>query len=240
MIPLSERFNEKKEDILHSKRRESSLDKDGFSRYNLYTASQKFAREVSWVDRSDFVRRLAIKTSGMKEGEYKVLYIICPSKIYCFGADGYMRGQMLSNKQGVVYRRKENRIDEYFDSWIDEDGEGTALWAESSQDEQGRYEGDSDLFRGGRSNTYDTLSEDTSERYTSRYTERERQNFGTKEEIDELITKLCAIYGYGDNSDTMIQKRIAEIDKEIKVLKSNKAQSGKGARRAVPFVVDLK
>jgi hypothetical protein len=43
-----------------------------------------------------------------------------------------------------------------------------------------------------------------------------------------------------DNSDTMTQKRIAEIDKEIKALKSNKAQSGKGARRAVPFVVDLK
>ena len=106
------------------------------------------------------------------------------------------------------------------------------MWAESSQDEQGRYEGDSDLFGGGRrSNTYDTLSEDTSERYTSRYTERERQNFGTKEEIDELITKLCAIYGYGDNSDTMIQKRIAEIDKEIKALKYNKAQSGKGGRR---------
>ena len=62
----------------------------------------------------------------------------------------------------------------------------------------------------------------------------------SKEEVDELITKLRAIYGYGDNSDTMIQKRIAEIDKEIKALKSNKAQRGKGARRAVPFVVDLK
>ena len=36
------------------------------------------------------------------------------------------------------------------------------------------------------------------------------------------------------------EKRIAEIDKEIKALKHNKAQSGKGARRAVPFVVDLK
>ena len=179
---------------------EDSLDKYRQNSYNLYTTTNEYQREVTLNDKHSFARFLADETSEMADGDYKLLYIRCYDKIYCFSADGYMRGRIVHSKYVNKKKNKERSIDEYSRTWINKDREIASLWAEPVQGEQGGYEGDSAILGGrGRSDSYDTLSEDPSERYTARYTERERQTFETKEEIDEIVKKLREMYGLDDN-----------------------------------------
>ena len=77
---------------------EDSLDKYRQNSYNLYTTTNEYQREVTLNDKHSFARFLADETSEMADGDYKLLYIRCYDKIYCFSADGYMRGQIVHSK----------------------------------------------------------------------------------------------------------------------------------------------
>ena len=207
VIPISERFSENKNDVRYS------LDKNRENSYNLYNSSVEYQREVTRRDKSTFARSLANNTSDMADGDYKLISIKCHDKIYYFGADGYMSGRIVHSKDVNGYKAKEKGIDEYSRAWINKDREIASLWAESVQGEQRGYEDDSDSIGRGRSNSFGTLSEDPYERYTSRYTERDRATFESKEEIDEIIRQLRELHGLDTEkvSETLAEDQTNEI-----------------------------
>ena len=144
--------------------------------------------------RHDFTRSLANKTSGMTEGETRTIYIYA-GNVYAFRADGYMHGEMITsfspdNKNKQMLEDIANEYDT-----IDQSTENASLWSEVVQSDKGGRSIHGSIVDGGRSNSSDTLYEDSSESYTARYTERERQNFETKAEIDEVVNKLREMYG---------------------------------------------
>ena len=98
-----------------------------YNKKDLYTVTDEYARKVVYEDRGDFNRWLANKTFDLADGEFRNILIYCGKRIYCFRADGYMRGTMLQsidpkNADAVRKARKdfENGIEssgETFDSW---------------------------------------------------------------------------------------------------------------------------
>ena len=172
-----------------------SLDKNWENGYNLYTATDDFIRQVPDGSRHDFARSLAHKTSGMTEGETKVVHIYA-GNIYAFRADGYMHGEMVgivapSELKERIATRKE------YKNGTDTDRKTSDLWFEPNRFTGRGSGGDISVPEGrGRSDFNDTLSEDSSEGFTARYTERERQNFESKEEVDEVVKNLREMYGF--------------------------------------------
>ena len=171
-----------------------SLDKNWDNSYNLYTTTDDFVRQVPSAMRHDFTRSLANKTSGMTEGETRTVYIYA-GNVYAFRADGYMHGELVGSVTPTELKDKLASRKEYKNA-IDTDTETANLWSKPIPDIGRGPGGDISVLEGrGRSTSNDTLSEDSSERYTARYTERERQTFETKEEIDDVVNKLREMYG---------------------------------------------
>ena len=184
-----------------------SLDNYREKRYNLYTTTSDFNREVAYNDRHAFARSLAHQTSDMVDGEIRTIYIYSTSKVYVFRADGYMHGEMVNSVSGNDKQLMEDISYEY--EQTDQGAKNADLWAEAVQSRKGGLRGDGLLPEGGRrSDTDDRLSDYTSESYTSRYTERERPTPPTKEEIDEIVQKLREMYGFdANNSDIRYSDR---------------------------------
>ena len=167
----------------------NALDNYWDNSYNLYTTTDDFIRQVPSQMRHDFARSLANKTSGMTEGEIRTVYV----SGYIFEADKYMHGHILApyseNTKNLLKERQ------FAYERIDEDRETATLWSETIQNAERGGSGDIGSPRGRRSSADDKLLSDPSERYTSRYTERERQTFETKEEADEIVKNLREMYG---------------------------------------------
>lgn len=202
IIPLSKRFNPKQKDIRFSRE---------FDTEDLYTSTADFYNQVSYKDRISFARSLANKTSGMKEDEARTVYIYCFTKVYVFRADGYMRGEMINSFAASDKQLLEDSNYDY--DQIDQNTEIIALWSEAIQNRQGKQRSNSLLLEGrGRSDTDDRLSDDSLERYTSRYTERERQNFATKEEVERIVKELKKLYGVDATDSGSHGKASRELD----------------------------
>ena len=170
--------------------------------YNLYTATDDFIRQVPYKMRHPFARSLANKTAGMSDGEIRTVYIYA-GNVYVFRADGYMHGEMITSY--VTNNQMLEEIQNEYDR-IDQSAESASLWIEDVQSDEGGRNSYGGILGGGRSDSSDTLYEDPYERYTSRYTERERQAFETKEEADEIVKKLREMYGFDDSNGNSISK----------------------------------
>ncbi len=158
---------------------------------DLFTNTQEYQNRVTWNDKRTFARSLANKTMGMADGEHRTIYIFGYDKIYCFNANGYMQGNIEYIVSADKYKSKGESIEEYGENRVDDDRKIADLWSQAVQNEYGRYKSDSDfLGERGTTNTDDSLLADPLERYTSRYTERERENFETSEEAREILSKL--------------------------------------------------
>lgn len=95
-------------------------------------------------------------------------------------------------KEGIIYGFVNNRKNS---NW----------WIDVFQHGDTGYYSDSNIFeRRGRPTADDTLSEDSSRSYTARYTERERQAFETKEEIEQLVKQLMN-YTLADGFEGMFE-----------------------------------
>jgi hypothetical protein len=55
-------------------------------------------REIAKDDREDFSRWLAHKTSGIKDGKTRNIFIHCGIKVYQFEAVGYMQETLLKKQ----------------------------------------------------------------------------------------------------------------------------------------------
>ncbi|MBR2478807.1 MAG: hypothetical protein IKB47_00190 [Clostridia bacterium] len=203
IIPLSKRFNPKQKDIRFSRE---------FDTEDLYTSTADFYNQVSYKDRSSFARSLANKTSGMKEDEARTVYLYCSTKVYVFRADGYMRGEIVESLEPYEYKDKIKYRKEYKDE-LDTDRKTADLWSKPIPDiRRGSGSDIPVLERRGRPTFDDTLSEDSLERYTSRYTERERQNFATKEEVERIVKELKKLYGVDATDSGSHGKASRELD----------------------------
>ena len=172
-------------------------------RQDLFTVTDAFIREVPHEARNAFVRSLAHKTSDLVEGEIKTIYIYSTARVYVFRADGYMHGEMVTsfipkNKQMLEYIKNE------YDK-VDQDTENASLWTETIQSREDGRSGDSGIHGGGRSDSFDSLYEGSSESDTARDTEREWKNPRTKEEYDEIIKKLREMYGLAPKQNEEIK-----------------------------------
>jgi hypothetical protein len=200
-----------------------SLDNYREKRYNLYTATGDFLREVAYNDRHAFARSLAYKTSGMADGEIRNIIIYSTAKVYVFRADGYMHGEMITSFSANNKQMLEDIANEY--DKIDQSSENASLWAETFQSDEGGRGGNSGIYGRGRSDSFDTLYEDASGSHTSGDPERERPALRTKEEIDEIIKKLRDMYGFdAKNSDI----RYSDRDSNEKKPRSAQAQRDAG------------
>ena len=186
-----------------------AIDKYREKRYNLYNATKDFTREVAPNDRKAFARSLANKTSDMVDGEVRTVWIYSTAKVYLFRADGYMHGDVIRSFSADNKQMLEDIGNEY--DKIDQSTENASLWSETVQSDEGGLRSYSSVFGRGRSDPSDTLYEDSSGSDTSRYTERERPNPRTKEEVDEIVKKLRDMYGLdAKNSDIRYSDRDSE------------------------------
>ena len=167
----------------------TTLDKSWEKGYNLYTATDDFYREVPYGARHSFARSLANKTSGMTDGEIRIIYV----NGYIFEADGYMRGRILA-----PYNEKTKKLLEVEESKYDrinDDREIASVWTEAIQNAERGSGSDSGISRRGRSGADDRLLGEASERDSSGDNERVWTNPRTKEDYDEIIKKLREMYG---------------------------------------------
>ena len=178
------------------------LDSETDSGYNndddLYTATGAFIREVAPNDRHAFARSLANKTTNMKDGETRMLYIFGNNKVYSFEANGYMHGNMIETLSLSEYKsRYENRKE--YKNEINTDRKTADLWIKPIPDIRGESDSDISVYeRRGRSATNDSLSQNASGSNRTRDTERVRTNPYTEAEIDEILRKLRKMYGFDD------------------------------------------
>ena len=174
---------------------EGSLDNNWDNRYNLYTTTDDFIRQVPHRLRSGFARSLANKTSGMTKGEIRTIYV-CG---YIFEADGYMHGHILAPYNEKTKKLLEVARSEY--NRINEDTESASLWTKAVRNAERGSGGDSGAPRRGRSSSDDRLLGTSSERYSSGDNERIWETPETKKKNDEIIKRLRKMYGLDAEND---------------------------------------
>lgn len=183
-----------------------------FNTDDLYTSTDEFYNQVVSDDRHSFARSLANKTLGMRDGEIRTVYIYCATKVYAFKAYGYMHGEMIETCTPDEYNDKIKSRKEYKNE-LDTDRKTADLWSKPISDFRRGSGSDISVFeRRGRPASDDTLSEDSLGRYTSRYTERERQNFATKEEVKRIVGELKKLYGFDTDENGTAGKASRELD----------------------------
>ncbi len=102
VIALSERFNQDKKDIRFSVPSSEVVDsysEEQYNKWESYELTSEFIRKVPYSERSIFLRSLANKTNGMRQGERKNVVIITDEHIYFYEATGYMNGSIVKRSR---------------------------------------------------------------------------------------------------------------------------------------------
>ena len=201
---------------------------------DLYTATDAFKREVPHEDRQAFARSLAFETSGIIDGETKLIYIYSTAKVYVFEADGYMHGEMISSFMPRNKQMLEDIKNEY--DKVDQDTENASLWAETVRSKADGRSGDSGIYGGGRSDSSNTLYENSSERNSTGDLKRKWENPQTKKELIELVNKVREIYGFDAPDIEKQGKASRELDsngnelseEQVEFFKDSKVRDANG------------
>ena len=160
-----------------------------FSTEDIYTATSDFKREVAPEDQKDFPRKLANKTTGIPEGETRIVYV----DGYIFEADGYMHGRVIApynQKTKKILKEKRNKYDGF-----GQDRESSHIWTKAVQNAERGSRSNTDISSGERATADDRLSGTSLERNTTRDNERVWKNPRTEEEYHEIINKVRVMYG---------------------------------------------
>ena len=190
----------------------------------MYTSTSDFVKEVSYADRASFSRSLANKTSEMKEGETRSFAIYCPSKVYFFEADGYMRGTMyraVSNKN----KKTINDIRKIWKNGSNTNVDSIDSLANAFASERRRTTINSNVVGDGRgANSAYGLSLREQDSYTRRDNERGRSDYKIdQEEVNRVVKELRTIYGSNSNDIKHSHKASSDSDR-ITVTKGSLAK----------------
>lgn len=209
VIPLNESHREEIEKTYGEKahpkaeiryKSRQKVDTNAQKDYNIYYQSKAFMREIHYEDRNDFSRWLAHKTTDIKDGETKLVFIHCGVNVYAFEAVGYMQGRLLNSwnvnklESAKAYKEKKHAINK--------DAEIADLWNEPIQSIIGYGENDLFSVRNRRRSTSDgLLSENTSKSNRAGHNENVYgYNIPSREELDRILTELKRIYGGSENT----------------------------------------
>lgn len=169
------------------------VDNSNENDYNNYTSSDEYIREVTQTDRKFFPRKLANKTTFLKDGDVEFVYIYCPDKMYTFVANGYMKGYVYKSETIRALETKKRRYEDYYGR-INSDRKTVSLWSQPiSNQSGGQADNISHSRRRGGPAPDDLLLEDTSGSTGTGYTERIRENTYSQEEVNEIIRQLREI-----------------------------------------------